>query len=205
MLRASAAAGQRSARPRSGGTKGLLIAFGSLGCLSVPVLGVLALAFFLYGAGRKGADGSAGAAPHEGPIYNQAVKVLLPKELGGYELEKIEPLDAATLTMLGAINGVRGRYSGGMSLLALNYSSAERAGLAVGLLRSALFPDQEGWVVEQQGVAQVGHRVAARQESTRTMAALWSFGSLVLIFGGDATQMPRFEKSAPALLSTNAG
>ena len=187
--------------PRSGGAKGLLVAFGSVGCLGVLVVGVLILAIVLYARGRNSPDGGAGTAPTEGRAYTHPLEKLVPQEMGGYQLRKIQTVDNDTIMMLGAADALRARYSSAMTMLILNYTSAERAGNALGTVRSALFPDAEGWMVVQQGPASVGHRVAALQSNTGTLATLWSHGSLLVIFWGDAEQVSAFEKSAPDLLT----
>ena len=187
--------------PRSAGGKGFLLALGSVGCLGVLVLGVVILGIVLFAVGRNSPDGGAGNAPADGPAYTHPLEQLVPQESGGYELQKIQPVDNETTVMLGAADALRARYSSAMTMLVLNYTSADRAANAVGPVRSALFPDAEGWTVTQQGAASVGHRVAALRSSTGTLATIWSHGSLVLIFWGDAAQVPAFEKAAPQILT----
>ena len=167
------------------------------------VLGVIVLGIVLYAVGRNSADGGAGNAPTDGPVYTHPLEKLVPQELGGYQLQKVQPVDNETTMMLGAGDALRARYSSAMTMLVLNYTSAERAANAVGPVRSALFPDAEGWTVTEQGAASVGHRVAALRSHTGTLATIWSHGSLVLIFWGDAAQVPAFEKSAPQILTAS--
>ncbi len=187
--------------PRSAGGKGFLLALGSVGCLGVIALGVIVLGVVLYATARNSPDGGAGNAPAEGPAYTHPLEQLVPQDSGGYQLQKIQPVDNETKLMLGAADALRARYSSAMTMLILNYTSADRAANAVGPVRSALFPDAEGWTVAEQGAASVGHRVAALRTHTGTLATIWSHGSLVLIFWGDAAQVPAFEKSAPQMLT----
>ena len=193
-----------TASPRSGGAKGLLIAFGSLGCLAVIVFCVLVLGIGLHLVGQKSGSSSEGGPQPQGPVYNQSLDKLLPGDSGGFALKKVQTLDSETVTMFGAADALRGRYSSGMALLVLNYTSAERASRGIGPLRNLLYPEKEGWSVIEQGAAATGYRVAILQSNTGTMATMWTYGSLILIFSGDTAQVPAFEKPAPELLSGGA-
>ena len=56
----------------------------------------------------------------------------------------------------------------------------------------AWFPESEGWVVAPKTTTNPAHRFEAVQTKEGNAAAVWNYGSLVLVFHGDAGQMPQF-------------
>ena len=176
--------------PRSGGFRGVLIAVGSLGCLGVITVGTIGLGLLLLAAGQPG-----GEAPvpqtHEA-LEKTGLASLIPPRLGEFKREGSAPVDSDTLAMVGAVEGLVGDYSSGMVLLLLRYRSPELAASATEPLRAALCPKNDGWQIAPRGHIEPAHRFDSLQSGTGKMASLWNYGSLVLVFWGDAVRMEQF-------------
>ena len=184
--------------PRSGGILGASIAVGSIGCLGLVAMSVIGLGVLLYAAGDSGSNDAPVAGANEA-LEAAALKSLLPEKLGGLEREEITAWDATGLTMLGAIDGQVGSYAGDMNLLLLRYRSPELAANAIEPVRTAMFPETDGWEVSPERQSDPAHRLSAQQSETDMMVSVWNYGSLVMIFWGDAAQMPEFVVPAEVL------
>jgi len=187
-----------AAAPRSGGFKGVLIAVSSIGCLGVLALGVVVVGLALYGASLPETNPPVVQADEW--LERQPLTALLPEQIGAFQRESSDALDSNTAAIVGATQGLAGEYSSDMTLLLLRYRSAELAANATESLRLAWFPETDGWAVAPKTTAAPAHRFDAAQTSEREAAAVWNYGSLVLIFRGDAEQMPQF--AAPGEVAT---
>jgi hypothetical protein len=161
-------------------------------------LSVIGLGVLLYAAGDSGSNNGPSVGANQA-LEGAALKSLLPEKLGGLERADITAWDATGLTMLGAIDGQVGSYAGDMNLLLLRYRSPELAANAIQPVRTALFPDTDGWEVAPERESDPAHRLTAAQSETDMMVSVWNYGSLVLIFWGDAAQMPKFALPAEVL------
>jgi RsiW-degrading membrane proteinase PrsW (M82 family) len=177
--------------PRAGGVSGVAIALGSLGCLGVIVLGVIALAVGLYMIGSAAdPDRSAASA---GPVYEQPLATLMPANVGEARLAETELLDADTVSMFGAIEALQGTYAGKVSLLLLNYRSADLAAAALESVTLALFAPTAGWTSRAEERAGAAARIITEQQSTGTVVIARPHGSLLLIIKGEASGATEFD------------
>lgn len=199
--------------PKSGGVKGVMVTVGALGCLGALVIGVIALVFMFYAVGnsskrttttpsapqpqsqpqtQRPAQSQPQSAPqNSGPLYTKSLESLVPKTLGSLVFQRFERLDADTIRMLGASDAVKAIYQPKMNLLVLNYRSIDGAGSAIDPLRSALFPDKDGWSATVPAAAASGIRVHATR--SQEAATLWNWGSLLVIMWGPPAQVQEFE------------
>lgn len=189
---ATALAPRTAAAPKSGGIKGIMVTLGALGCLGVIVVGVLALVAVFYIIGNSGKKPVVPPGQNKGPVYTKSVKDLVPQTVGSLKFQRYENLDADTVRMLGATDAAKAIYQPRMNLLVLNYSSIDRASRALEPLRSALYPDKDGWTVAARGPAAEGTRIHAtlRQEQAAT---LWNWGTIIVIMWGGPAQVQEFE------------
>jgi hypothetical protein len=182
-------AGHITRAPRSGGFRGVAIAAGSIGCLGVITVAMIGLGLLLLSTTQPG-DETPGPQTQE--LERADLASLLLPEIGEFKRESSTPVDSDTLAMFGAVEGLAGDYSSGMILLVLRYRSPEIAARATEPLRATLCPESDGWQIVPPGRADPAHRFDARQNSTGKMASLWNYGSLVLVFWGDAARLPEF-------------
>ena len=178
--------------PRTGGLAGIAVLVTSIGCLGFVTVGVIGLGVLLYAAGDPG-DSEAPVVEANEVLEGKSLTSLFPEKLGGLQRENIKAFDADGLTMVGAVDGQVGSYAGDMNLLLLRYRSAELAAGAIEPLRAAMFAEADGWQAGTSPPRGPAHRLTAEQSDTEMMVSIWNYGSLVMIFWGDATQMAKFD------------
>jgi hypothetical protein len=115
----------------------------------------------------------------------------MPANVGNARLEDTELLDADTVSMFGAVEALKGRYSGDTSLLILNYRSVELATAAVEPVSAALFPATSGWKPSSDEKAAASLYI--EQQSTDATALVRPHGSLVLIRKGKGAAVAEFD------------
>ena len=187
--------------PRTGGVAGMAIAVGSLGCLGAVALSVIGLGVLLYAAGHPGGSGAPVVQANE-VLEGRPLTSLFPDKLGGLQRDDVTAFDPEGLTMLGAVDGQVGSYGGNMNLLLLRYRSPELAAGAIEPLRAAMFSEGDGWQVATAPLRGPAHRLNAEQSETDMTVSVWNYGSLVMIFWGNAAQMSKF--TAPSEILSHA-
>ena len=176
--------------PRSGGVAGMAIAVSSLGCLGVIVVGVVGLGVLLYAAGTPAVSDTPVVQTEEA-IEAVPLGPIVPQTLGTFRLKKSGALDSESVAMFGAVDGVSADYTSGTHLTLLKYRSPEAAAKANDRIRAIMFPEMDGWKPVSRRAADPAHRFDVEIPEERA-ASVWNYGSIVMIFSGEPSQMPRF-------------
>ena len=173
-------------------SSGLGIVFGSLGCLGILAAGVFFFAVLVIALQEPTAT-STPPTKTDQRVEEQPLSTFLPPAIGDFQREKMVRPDPDMLTLLGAVEGVGAEYSGEMQLLLLKYRSPETAAATVKRLAAILFPEAEGWQASpRRGSINPDQSLRLEQEKTGNAASVWNYGSMVMIFEGDAAHISEF-------------